>query len=123
MNQYISMSMSDDKSQLSSTPLASFTPLDFPGWQGLSIEDKSLFMFIFDIEANADEFPLHASDQNWLAYVIEGNGILYAGTTDNKEKTSEIPFSAGDAISFEANVPHGWKVNNIASKILFCRKQ
>ncbi|MGL6314342.1 cupin domain-containing protein [Vibrio sp. WXL103] len=121
MNQHITMSLDNHSSYLTSKALPAYTPLDFPGWQGLAIEDNKFFMFVFDIEANAAEFPLHSDENTWLAYVIEGQGTLFAGTKDNQEKTSQTEFKAGDAITFEANTPHAWQVGDKASKILFCR--
>lgn len=122
MNQHITMSLGERASELTSCALPAYSPLDFPGWKGLAIEDATFFMFVFDIEANAEEFTLHSDENTWLAYVIAGKGTLYAGTKDNQEKTASIPFNAGDAITFEANTPHAWLVGDESSKILFCRK-
>jgi uncharacterized cupin superfamily protein len=80
-------------------------------------------MFIFEIDDSSDEFPLHASDQEWLAYVVLGEGLLIAGTTDNQTQTSSIAFSAGDAITFRADTPHAWRMKPGSGKILFCRQQ
>lgn len=78
-------------------------------------------MFIFTVKADAVEFPIHTSDDKWLAYVISGSGTLYAGDS-NDNKTEGISYQASDFISFDANTPHGWKNANQESKILFTKR-
>lgn len=122
MNQHIEMFLDNESSALKTHKLPQFSPLDFPGWHGLAVENESIHMFIFSIDENASEFPLHASDQEWLAYVVMGEGRLIAGTKDNQTQTSSIKFCAGDAITFRADTPHAWKMSPGAGKILFCRQ-
>ncbi|MDQ8201416.1 cupin domain-containing protein [Pelagicoccus sp. SDUM812003] len=95
--------------------------MDFPGWKGLSLEDVGLLFFLFDIEAGAAEFPLHASEDEWLAYVIEGGGELYSGFGDTK-KTGSVRFAEGDFITFHSNTSHAWKNGQQRTRILFARK-
>ncbi|XPF94538.1 cupin domain-containing protein [Colwellia sp. RE-S-Sl-9] len=94
---------------------------EFPeGWDGVSIEYADVFMFIFTIQPDAAEFPIHSSQDKWLAYVISGSGTLIAGNSQN-EQTQSMEYKAGDFISFEADTPHGWKNNKQLSKILFTK--
>ncbi|MGB5511300.1 MAG: hypothetical protein WBM87_06295 [Woeseiaceae bacterium] len=120
MSSHIVMSNNQGASTLTATPLPEFSDLDIPGWQGLSREDSGVFMFMFNIAADAEEFPIHADEAQWLALVISGSGTLYAGTTD-LEKTDGINYVAGDFITFEANTPHGWKNGGTSSRILFVK--
>lgn len=92
------------------------------GWGGQSMEFGNVFMFIFTIQADAVEFPLHSSEDTWLAYVVSGSGTLIAGDSQNN-KTQEMTYSTGDFITFDANTPHGWKNDNQLSKILFAKQR
>ena len=95
---------------------------EFPdGWEAESIEFEDVFMFIFTIQPDAVEFPIHSSKDKWLAYVISGSGILIAGDTNN-EKSQSMGYKAGDFITFEANTPHGWKNGGQPGKILFVKQ-
>jgi len=120
MSTHIIMSNDEGASALAKKPAPEFSNLDFPGWQGLSIEDSGLFMFMFNIAAAAAEFPIHADEAEWLAFVVSGAGTLYAGTADLK-KTDGIDYEAGDFITFAANTPHGWKNRGEPSRILFVK--
>lgn len=122
MSDHIQMINEDGASRLSKTPLPEFDAGDFPqGWGGLAVEDSGIFMFMFNVEAGALEFPVHASEDEWLAYVVSGSGILYAGTAE-MEQTEGMDYQAGDYITFEAHVPHGWKNGPAASRILFAKR-
>ena len=93
----------------------------FPdGWDGQSIEFGDVFMLIFTIQPDAVEFEIHSSEDTWIAYVISGSGTLIAGDNQDK-KTHDIDYKAGDFITFDANTPHGWKNNQLLSKILFTK--
>ena len=94
---------------------------EFPeGWDGQSIEFGNVFMFIFTIQENAAEFPLHSSEDTWIAYVASGSGTLIAGDNQNN-KTQEMHYAAGDFITFDANTPHGWKNDKQVSKIILSK--
>jgi quercetin dioxygenase-like cupin family protein len=67
------------------------------------------------------EFPIHTSEDEWLAYVVSGAGTLYAGTSE-MERTEGIEYQAGDFITFEADTPHGWKNGSAESRILFAKR-
>lgn len=108
-------------SVLSSKDAPEFEPLDLTGWQGLTFDDVGLSFFIFNIDADAPEFPIHSSEDRWIAYVISGSGTLYAGE-DSGQKTESITYSAGDLITFHSNTPHGWKNDNTKSRILLTRQ-
>lgn len=120
MNKHITMKNSAAGSVLSETSAPEFAPLDIDGWQGMSLDDLGLSFFIFNIEANAPEYPLHSAEDTWLAYVISGSGELHAGT-DSGEKTQSVRYRAGDLITFHPDTPHGWKNDDSNSKILFAK--
>ncbi|QIA63571.1 cupin domain-containing protein [Vibrio astriarenae] len=121
MSKFIDMIKLTDKSALESSMLPQFTPLDFRGWKGISMQNSSLFMFLFDVEPDADKFPLHADESEWMAYVIEGEGKLVAGNITCNEETEAISFQQGDFISFAPNTPHAWQPGPKKTKILFCK--
>ncbi|RKF17938.1 hypothetical protein DBZ36_11860 [Alginatibacterium sediminis] len=74
---------------------------------------------MFDIEAGAVEYPLHASDKPWIAYVMQGSGTVFYGDQGGS-KTDGITFSNGDFISFSENAQHGW-LCDCATKIMLVR--
>lgn len=117
--------MSNDEhgtSQLDSQAAPAFSGGDFPaGWQGTGLEDSGVFMFLFDVSPGAVEFPVHADEAEWLAYVISGSGTLFAGTAA-MEKTTGTRYSAGDVITFRAKTPHGWKTDGESNRILFVKR-
>ena len=121
MVSHIEMLANEDGSNLARQNAPEIIVDDFPkGWDGQSMEFGGVFMLIFTIQPDAVEFPLHSSEDTWLAYVVTGSGTLIAG--DNQEnKTQEMQYKAGDFITFDANTPHGWKNDNQLSKIL-CTK-
>ena len=121
MSSHIVMSNDQGASTLSRSPVPEFSDMDVAGWQGVSLEDSGVFMFMFNIAANAEEFPIHADAAEWLAHVISGSGTLYAGTAD-LAKTTGIDYEAGDFITFQANTPHGWKNGGSPSRILFVKR-
>ncbi|BFM13283.1 hypothetical protein R50072_34360 [Simiduia litorea] len=121
MNQHIRIKNAGNASRLTTNQAPSFSALDIDGWGGLILDDAGLTLFIFDISADAKEFPVHASEHAWLAYVIAGAGTLYAGNTDN-QPLEALDYQAGDLMTFEAHTPHAWKNNGSPGKILFTRK-
>ena len=121
MSSHIIMSNDNGASTLSKSPSPEFEALEFKGWQGRAVEDSGVFMFMFDIAPDAEEFPVHADDAEWLALVLSGSGTLYAGTAD-MQKTDGIAYAAGDYITFQGGTPHGWKNNGEPSRILFVKK-
>lgn len=121
MANHIIMRQCSGASSLESSVAPEFSALDFTGWQGVSLEDSGVFMFVFIIEPEAVEFPIHSSEDAWLAYVISGTGWLYAGSVD-QQATESIEYRSGDFITFQADTPHGWKNGGEKSKILFVKK-
>jgi quercetin dioxygenase-like cupin family protein len=121
MSSHIIMSNDNGASSLAASPVPEFEAFDFKGWQGRAIEDSGVFMFLFDIAADAEEFPVHADQAEWLAYVVSGSGTLYAGTAD-MQRTEGMAYAAGDYITFQAGTPHGWKNGGEPSRILFVKR-
>lgn len=122
MANHIVMTNNNGASELARSPLPEFDAGDFPqGWKGLGIEASGVFIFMFNIAADAVEFDIHASEDEWSAYVVSGSGTLYAGTAE-MERTEGMDYQAGDFITFEANTPHCWQNGGEASKILFTKK-
>ena len=121
MASHIIMSNIDGASSLAKSPAPRFEAFEQKGWQGRAVEDSGIFMFMFDIAPDAEEFPIHADEAEWLALVISGSGTLYAGTAD-LQKTEGIDYETGDYISFAANTPHGWKNGGEPSRILFVKR-
>jgi quercetin dioxygenase-like cupin family protein len=121
MSTHIIMSQTDGVSHLAAQPAPAFSPQEFPGWQGLALKDSGVFMFIFDIEAGAAEYPLHSSEDEWLAYVVSGSGELHSGNPEG-ELLDMKPFAAGDFITFRANTQHAWRNGDHPSRILFVKR-
>ncbi|HEY8567946.1 cupin domain-containing protein [Microbulbifer sp.] len=109
-------------SAIEATEAPDFTSHEnMPGWKARAVEDAGTFMFQFEIEPYAVEYPIHTSDEAWLAYVVSGHGILYAGDAEEK-RTEGVNYSAGDFITFRPNTPHGWMNGNDKSVILFTKR-
>ena len=121
MASHIIMSNESGASTLSKVPAPDFDALEFKGWQGRAVEDSGIFMFMFDIAPDAEEFPIHADEAEWLALVLSGAGTLYAGTAD-MQKTDGMDYEAGDYITFQGGTPHGWKNGGEPSRILFVKR-
>ena len=121
MSSHIIMSNDNGASTLSKSPAPEFEALEFAGWRGRAVEDSGLFMFMFDIAPDAEEFPVHADDAEWLALVVSGSGTLYAGTAE-MQKTDGIACQAGDTITFQGGTPHGWKNDAAPGRILFVKR-
>ena len=121
MASHIIMSDTGGSSSLAKSPAPGFEAFEFKGWQGRAVEDSGVFTFMFDIASDAEEFPIHADDAEWLALVISGSGTLYAGTADMK-KTESMNYQAGDYITFQGGTPHGWKNGGKPSRILFVKR-
>ncbi|MCU4675629.1 cupin domain-containing protein [Catenovulum sp. 2E275] len=121
MSKLIKMTEQQGASFLATETGPKFEALEHQGWNGATIEESGVFVFMFDIEKDAVEFPLHASDQVWMGYVVSGSGTLYAGCA-NEEKTGQVHYQAGDFISFAANTLHGWENDCQPSKLMFIRQ-
>lgn len=117
--------MSNDvngNSTLESVSGPGFDGQGFPaGWKGAGLEDSGVFMFLFDVAPDAVEFPVHADEAEWLAYVVSGSGTLFTGTAA-LDRTDGAAYETGDFITFRANTPHGWKSDGEASRILFVKR-
>ena len=121
MASHIIMSNVDGASALAKSPAPEFETFEFKGWQGRAVEDSGVFMFLFDIAPDAEEFPIHADEAEWLALILSGAGTLYAGTAD-MQKTDGMDYEAGDYITFQGGTPHGWKNGGAPSRILFVKR-
>lgn len=121
MSQHIIMSEESGTSRLETAAAPVFEPLDFSGWKGAGLSGSGLFMFTFEIAPAAVDFPLHADEAEWLAYVVEGSGELLSGDPKGNE-TGSVEYSAGDYITFHANTQHAWKNGGTKGKILFVKK-
>lgn len=97
-----------------------FSAGDFKGWEQMSHETAGLFFFMFKIEPHAEEFPLHASPDDWLSYVVSGSGTLFAGV-ENGRKTQQVEFKAGDFIEFQPDTQHAWQSSSEETKIMFLK--
>lgn len=117
----ISVTETNGASSLAGAPAPELADLGHRGWRGLSLEAAGLVAFMFDIEADADEFPIHADGAEWIAHVVSGSGTVHAGTAE-LEKTSSMDYTAGDFFVFSANTPHGWTNGGAPSRILFVRR-
>lgn len=121
MSKHIIMSEAKGSSYLKEQPAPTFAPADHAGWKGLSLEDSGVFFFMFEIEPGAVEYPLHASSDEWLAYVVAGSGELISGE-GNTRQLDKVTFAAGDFITFKANTPHAWRNGSGKSRILFSKR-
>jgi len=117
----IHVTETDGASTLTSEPAPEPADLDVKGWRGVTLETAGLVAFMFDIAADADEFPIHADGAQWVAHVLSGSGTVHAGNSD-LERTSSTAYTAGDFFSFSANTPHGWTTDGSPSRILFVRR-
>ncbi|WP_078086133.1 cupin domain-containing protein [Microbulbifer mangrovi] len=94
---------------------------NMPGWKARSVDDAGIFMFQFSIEPGAVEYPIHTSDEAWLAYVASGYGTLFAGDTE-ENRTEGADYQAGDFITFKPNTPHGWLNGDSPSVIVLTKR-
>ena len=58
MSSHIVMSNDQGASTLSKSTVAEFSDMDVPGWQGRSLEDSGLFMFMFNIAIDMFQFAI-----------------------------------------------------------------
>lgn len=93
---------------------------NMPGWKSRAVEDSGIFMFQFEIEPGAAEYPIHTSDEAWLAYVASGHGTLYSGD-EGENRTEGVQYQAGDFITFKPNTPHGWLNGNEKSILVIVK--
>ena len=93
---------------------------NMPGWKARAMEDAGIFMFQFEIEPGAVEYPIHTSDEAWLAYVASGQGTLYAGDA-GENRTEGVQYQEGDFITFKPNTPHGWLNGNEESILVIVK--
>jgi len=68
---------------------------------------------------DADVFPLHTDMNEWMGYVLEGNGELHIG--DEKNITEKIEYNTGDVIIFKPGTYHGWKSYSDSTKLMFVK--
>ncbi len=121
MHKHYLMTDQSGISALSELAAPEFSAADYAGWEGLSAEAGGVFFFMFKISADAVEYPMHASPDEWLGYVVVGEGELFSGNASG-EKLGSVSFKAGDFITFMANTQHAWKNGGQESKILFVKK-
>ncbi|MBY6188933.1 cupin domain-containing protein [Microbulbifer agarilyticus] len=121
MSRHLTMFEHQGASTIEVAEAPSFTSHEnMSGWKARAVEDAGIFMFQFAIEPNAVEYPVHTSDEAWLAYVVSGHGTLYAGDA-NGNRTQGVDYRAGDFITFKPNTPHGWKNGDEKSQIAFVK--
>lgn len=122
MTKHIVMTEANGDSVLTTTKAPEFDANDFPkGWSGVGLEASGVFMFILKVDKVSEEFAIHSSEDEWLAYVMSGSGTLYAGTATN-QKTTNLAYQTGDFITFAKNTPHGWLDDGMGSKFLFVKQ-
>lgn len=119
-NKHFIMTDKGGQSFLETQSAPVFEEADYEGWEALSIETAGLFFFMFKVQPNAEDFPLHASPDDWISYVISGHGKLFAGIADGP-KTEQVEFKAGDFISFKPNTQHAWENGSSETKLLFLK--
>lgn len=122
-NKHFTMTDKNGESFISIEHAPEFSAADYSGWEAISVEAEAagLFFFMFKVAPNAEEFPLHASPDTWLSYVVSGHGLMYAGK-ENGVKTQGVEFKAGDFISFGPNTQHAWKNGDAETKIMFLKR-
>lgn len=87
------------------------------GWTLQALPKIGIDFYVFRAAAGAP-FPLHKSDVEWIAYVVEGNGQLTLADASGKQ-TSVVNFKKGDFMVFEPNTMHGWKGGSADALIVF----
>ncbi|MCQ3830399.1 cupin domain-containing protein [Microbulbifer elongatus] len=121
MSKHFIMFEHQGASGIETTDAPEFTSHEnMPGWKARAVEDAGIFMFQFEIEPGAVEYPIHTSDEAWLAFVASGHGTLYAGDAE-ENRTEGVRYQAGDFITFKPNTPHGWLNGNEKSLILIVK--
>lgn len=121
MSKHIILTESGGVASIETTSAPEYEAAEIPGWAGRSLEDSGVFFFMFKAEPDADEFPLHASEDEWLAIVLSGSGTLFSGSQSD-DKLDSVDYVAGDFITFKANTQHGWKNGNKQSELLFVKR-
>ncbi|WP_049721001.1 cupin domain-containing protein [Gilvimarinus polysaccharolyticus] len=93
--------------------------IDVPGWQVQLVEDAGVSLLVLTADTNAEYFPPHASPDNWLALVVQGEARLFSG--DETEIADGVDCSPGDFISFGANTYHSWELLEGPLKIVLSK--
>jgi quercetin dioxygenase-like cupin family protein len=72
--------------------------------------EKAQVLFV-DIEANGF-IAMHSQPERSVCYIVEGRGtILVDGQPD-------ITYASGDTITFAPDVSHGWRNENMRTRLL-----
>lgn len=121
MGSHITMSLNENGSTTQIADSPDFEALEIDGWYGAALEDVGLFSFMFKIDADAPTYPIHSDPASWIGYVISGGGKLYCGDLQG-EQTTDVEYSEGDFITFLPDTPHGWKNDDVESKILLIKR-
>ncbi len=86
-----------------------FSPAE-NGWSAQTLTDAGVDFFIYTVVPGAT-LPVHDSPEEWLGYVISGDGVLGLAGND-KKVTSTVKFSKGDFIVFKPNTMHNWEAGS-----------
>lgn len=131
MAKHIVMRATAEGSELTETPLATAAPIELPqadgtpaplaGWKVRVVEDMGVTLLKLEVSEQAVEFPIHSSDDKWLAYVASGAGTLFSGS-HSEQKGAGVAYQAGDYITFEASTPHGWISDAGGCELLFVKR-
>lgn len=90
MSSHITMSNDNGASVMKKSPSPAFEAFEYRGWKGRAVEDSGIFMVLFDIAPEAEEFPIHADESRWLAYVIAGSEPFMPVRPTCKRPTARI---------------------------------
>jgi hypothetical protein len=90
------------------------------GWNAKIFSEQEMDFYIYDIDADAETFPLHTADDNWVIYIMEGLGELLLGDDDFNLQSS-TKYQQGDIISIDSKLIRGWKNGPQQSKIIFVK--
>lgn len=90
-----------------------------PGWglQTYSVAGVDYVLLI--AEKGAATFPMHDDPNDWLGYIVEGQGQLHLG--DAESITEKVAYKAGDIIHFTPGTYHGWESTSDRSKLMFVK--
>ena len=92
------------------------------GWSYQLYSDATVGadFYVYDIKANATEFPIHDGGPGvWLTYIVKGSGDVVLGDQDGNATGQTAHYEAGDYVIFQPNTFHGWKPSNEDTVLVF----